>query len=182
MAHSTKVIGRTIWLMEEDDLFIKMVISTMGNGRMMQHMVMGFIYIMMGLDMKDNGSTTNNVVKVRKSGPIMHTMKEFIRTGKSMEWENLFGKVDQLILENLLTIISMESAIINHQTAVNIKVIGKTIKCTAKVRILGLMVVATKVSTLMIKNKVMVSIIGQMVVNIQEIGLMESSWLRCLQI
>lgn len=58
-----------------------MVISTMGNGRMMKHMVMGFINIMMGLDIKDNRSTTNNVVKVRKSGPIMYVMKEVIRTG-----------------------------------------------------------------------------------------------------
>ena len=58
-----------------------MVISTMGNGRMIKHMVIGFIKIMMGLDMKDNGSTTNNVVKVRNSSPIMYAMKEIIRKG-----------------------------------------------------------------------------------------------------
>lgn len=83
--------------------------------------------------------------------------------------------MDQFILENLLTIILMELANIIGQTVVNIMVNGKTIKCTAKVRSLGLMVVATKVSTMMIKNKVMVNIIGQMVVNIKGSGLMESS-------
>ena len=76
------------------------------------------------------------------------------------------GQMAQNTQETSLTTTSKEKESMNGLTEDNMKVNGKTIKCTVKVFLHGETEGDMKVTTSMIKRKVLVCLNGQMDVNI----------------
>jgi hypothetical protein len=97
------------------------------------------IFHILGQNMKGNGLTINKMVKVKNIGLMKQFILDNIRMGKNMEKENLCGPMIAHIKVTFLKIISMEMENINGKMDVYIKVNGKTIKCKAKVHLLGQM-------------------------------------------
>ena len=60
--------GRKAWHTAEEDWYTLTEMCTMASGRKTRHMDMVFNRITTEVDMKDNGSTTNNMVKEKKLG------------------------------------------------------------------------------------------------------------------
>lgn len=57
---------------------MQMGMSMKVNGRMIKHMVMASIIIMMELTMRVTGKKTSNTATAKKSGLMVHAMKETI--------------------------------------------------------------------------------------------------------
>lgn len=151
MDQSMKDIGRIIWLMVLEDLFIPMVMCILVNGRMIEQMGKENIYQIMGLSILEIGRMISNLDMVKKNGRMVHFIKEIMRLGRNkekvhlfgvtialmkvifmkiifMEKGNMFGKMGEFTLENGITIKCMEQAISHGQMGANTKVPIRMIK------------------------------------------------------
>ena len=84
MGLTMKDIGKTIKLMEREDLFIQTEIFMRENGKMIKLMVVVFTNIPMALNIEDNGQKTNKKEKGLRPGLMEQDMKETISKAKKM--------------------------------------------------------------------------------------------------
>lgn len=131
--------------------------------------------ILMELDTKEIGLKTNNTVKAQKCGLTVLFTKEIISKVKKTEKGLSTGLMGPPIMACSWTTISMELVPTPGLTSDNLSEHGKTIKCTAKVNLLGLMGASTKVNTQTIEKKAMEYSRGLMVENMMEHGIKENS-------
>lgn len=78
-----------------------MEMYTMVSGKMTKLMDMVYTITLMELAMKAGGLKTNNTVKGKRSGRIMHVTKANTKTAKSMDTVNFYGRTGQLTPETL---------------------------------------------------------------------------------
>lgn len=79
MELDTKVNGNIIKLMEKVSLLMLMVMFTMEIGKMIWQMELEYIFIKVVLNMKENGFVINNMDMERKHGKMVHGFKDFIK-------------------------------------------------------------------------------------------------------
>jgi len=78
-----------------------MEMYTMVSGKTTKLMDMVYTITLMELAMKAGGLKTNNTVKGKKSGRIMHVTKASTKTARSMDMVNFYGRTGQLTPETL---------------------------------------------------------------------------------
>ena len=140
------------------------------SGRMIKLMEKASIFILMELSIRDNGKKTNSTVMERRPGQMVHATKDSIRRAEKMDMENLYGQMDPLMKELLWITIFTEKECTLGQTRGSIMDNGLTIKCTEREFSLGKMVEDMMESISMIRNKVMVYLLGLMEENMRVIG------------
>ena len=134
----------------------------MDTGKTIKLMDMGSILTPTVLNMKDTGSMTSSMVKVKNTGQMGLNTKVIIHLVKRMDLVNSIGLINHHMLETLLIIIFTVMVNTNGLIKENIKVIGSQTKCMEQVLSRGLMEESMKVTTTMTKNKDTVNLPGQM--------------------
>ena len=158
-----------------EDLFMLMVMFTMGIGTMIKLMELECTAISMELNMRETGRKINSTDKVLKHGQmVLGTMGNTFLV-KSMESENSLGLMAAHIMEILRKTIFRETANTIGQMEEYLKDPGSTIKWKDKVCSHGLMVEDMRVIIKMIRKKETVLFIGLMVGNTMEDGKMENN-------
>ena len=106
-----KVTGSITRLMEREDLFTLMVMSTMESGKMIRLTAMESIAILTELSMKVSGRTTSNTVMELRPGQMEPDTKDNTSKVKSKGKVSLLGLMDQPIraLLNRITFKAMAS-------------------------------------------------------------------------
>ena len=116
----------------------------------------------MVLSTKASGRKTSSMVMVRKRGQMELATKAPTRREGKMATANLFGLMGQRTKVTLLTTISMGWVCIHGLIKGNTMESGRIIRCTVRESLLGKMAESMMESTLMIRNKDMVYLHGQM--------------------
>lgn len=155
-----------------------MVMFTKENGLTIKRMGAELIFTWTEQDTLVTGGKISNMASVSKHGLMAPDTKAIMSTERNMVQAHLNGLMVLCILVNSITIIFMEREFTLGQTAVNMKVNGATIRCTAEVPSNGLMVENTSVNMLTTKNKAMVNLSGQTVARIKVTGLMVNSTVK----
>jgi len=170
MDQSMKDIGKIIWLMALEDLFILMVMCILENGRMIEQMEKANIYLIMGLSILEIGRMISNLDMVKRNGRMVHFTKEIMRLGRSKEKVHLFGVTIVLMKVIFMKIIFMEKGNMFGKMGEFILGNGITIKCMEQVVSHGQMVASTKAPTKTIKSKALVFLHLKMVEFMKENG------------
>lgn len=116
----------------------------------------------------------HSMVKVYKYGMMDQNIKDNISKDRNMEKENFCGQTDRAFKDNFKIIIYMVLEHIYGQTVENMLANGLIIKCKGRVRSFGLMEEHTRVTILMIRNKVLEYMNGLMGENIKDSGKTEN--------
>jgi len=101
-----------------------MVTFTMVTGRTIKLMDSDSTHILMELNMKGTGLTTNSMARVRNIGLMAHNMREIINLVKKMDMVHSFGLISHLTRETLSTIIFMETALTSGRITESIPATG----------------------------------------------------------
>ena len=136
------------------------VIYTMDTGGMTKHMATVNTLTQMEQSTKAIGSTTSSTDKAKKNGLMGRSMKETTNSAKKTGLESSYGLTDPSTKVNSSTTISMVMESISGPTAENSQATGSAIRCKEKVYSHGMMEDAIREITLMIKNTVMVFLLG----------------------
>ena len=109
-----------------------MVIFMTDNGKMTKLMDSVNTLILMELSTKDTGLMINNMVKERKSGQMVHSMKVTINLVRKMEEESSCGLIGLHTMVTSSTTIFTVKENTNGLMVVNTKDIGLTVSNTVK--------------------------------------------------
>lgn len=170
MEVNTKGTGNKTWQMEKDVSSTQMETFTKVSGLTTKLMEREHIFTWTEQSILANGEKTNSTGSEWRPGPTVLGMKVTMSMERNMVLEPSSGPITPCISVNFTTTTSTEKVFTPGQTAESMRGNGETIKCTGEALLLGLTAGNTSESTLMIRNMVMESSFGQMVVHIKEIG------------
>ena len=120
------------------------------------------IFIRTDQNLKENGIMIYNKAKEKNGGPMVLTIKDNMKKGKSKDKVYLNGLMDLNMKDNLKKTTYVGKVPTNEKIINNIQACGKITKCMERESLLGMMVEYILDSMNMIRNKDMVSFHGQM--------------------
>lgn len=120
--------------------------------------------------MKDFGKKTNQLAMVRRLGLINSSMMVITLLERKMDLDICTWKISSLSVVIFQRTLLRDKENILGKINLIIMAIGKTTKCMVKVNTDGMMDLGIEECMLMVSEKVMASILGQMVVSTRDTG------------
>jgi hypothetical protein len=167
---STRAIGDLIKPVVKANFGMSMAMFLKENGSTIRLTDMESMFIKTALGMKENGKTTCNTAREKKSGLITRCMRVITTKERNTEKDCTFGRMVPVTKATGSKIELKALAFTNGKTAGRTLVNGKIITCMVKVFTLGLMVEDIKASMKWIKSMATEFTSGLMVVSMKDTG------------
>ena len=174
-AASTKAIGRTIKLMDREDLSTLMETVISVSGSMIRLMAEALMNIWTAQTMSETGKRTNNMDTALRHGQMLPSTKVTTSMERSTVSEPLSGLMALPTSENFIITTFTAREFTHGQTTESTRVNGALIKCMEKGLLPGLITVSTSESTPKIRRRATENSSGQMAGAIGVNGLMVSN-------
>jgi hypothetical protein len=175
MEASTRAISAAIKPMDTEESSCLLEIIMWEIGLMIRCMVMGNMCMPIAATIRVSGWTISSVVWEEKHGRMAQATLGIIKRGKVMGREFSFQRKAMLMKEILKWGSCREMEFISGRMAENIKVNGRTTKCTGMDDLYGQMEGDMKGSMCTISTMVKVNSLGPMEASILELGATENS-------
>ena len=160
-AVSTKAIGKTIKLMDKEDLSMLTETVTSVSGSTIRLMAEVPTNIWTALIMLETGKKINNTATALRHGQMLPSMRVTTSTERSTVSEPLSGLMALPISENFIITTSTAREFTHGLTTESTRANGALTKCMERERLPGLTTVSTSGSTPKIRRRAMENLSGQ---------------------